>query len=290
MADFRTIPPEMGQADPTARKGASEENFPVASRLLAASHRPHVMAFYRFVRLADDIADDPELETEAKLTHIDALERALIRGEAPTAYLEPAIELRKSLAATGIPASHARQLLQAFRRDARNERCRSWGDLMLYCRYSAVPVGRYLLALHGEGMRPLASSDALCAALQILNHLQDVREDWIRLGRCYVPLTWFEQARVSPERLVEERSDERMRAIYDRLLEQVDGLLVRAEPLPRLIQDRRLRLEASVILTLAKALARKLRKSDPLARKVKLGLARRTAAVLLGLARGLYHR
>lgn len=290
MADFRTIPPQMGQAEPAARKDASEENFPVASRLLAAPLRPHVMAFYRFVRLADDVADDPDLEPEAKLAHLAALERALTQGEGAAPYLLPAHELRASLAATRVSPGHARQLLQAFRRDARNERCRSWGDLMLYCRYSAVPVGRYLLALHGEGARPVAASDALCAALQIINHLQDVREDWIALGRCYVPLAWFDSARVSPERLVETRSDDRLRAVFDRVLDQVDALLVRAEPLPRLVRDRRLRLESAVVLCLAKALARKLRRRDPLASKVTLTLAGRASAALLGLARGLAAR
>jgi hypothetical protein len=105
-----------------------------------------------------------------------------------------------------------------------------------------------------------------------------------------VPLTWFEQAKVSPERLVETESDERQRAVYDRLLDQVDALLTRAEPLPRLIENRRLRLESSVVLTLARALARKLRRCDPLAGKVKLTVAGRAAFALLGLARGLSAR
>ncbi|WP_207478553.1 squalene/phytoene synthase family protein [Arenibaculum pallidiluteum] len=290
MADHRTIQPSLSPEEPTARKTSAEENFPVASRLVSARLRPHVMAFYRFVRLADDIADDPDLEPEAKLGHLNALDKALTTGEAPTPYLAPALALRASLAATGVSPAYARQLIQAFRRDARNERCANWGDLLLYCRYSAVPVGRYLLALHGEGQRPVPASDALCAALQIINHVQDVREDWVRLGRCYVPLSWFEQARLSPERLVETRSDMRMRAVLDRVLDQVDGLLARADALPRLIEDRRLRLEASITLALAKALARRLRRDDPLARKVTLSTLGRAGAALSGLARGLAAR
>ncbi|HSK39266.1 MAG TPA: squalene/phytoene synthase family protein, partial [Arenibaculum sp.] len=178
MPEFHTIRPHPRLNEPTARKDASGENFPVASRLLPRHLRPHVEAYYGFVRLADDIADDPDLDTDVKLGHLDALERALMRGEGNAAYLAPALQLRASFALNGLPDSYARHLLQAFRRDSRNERCRTWGDLMVYCRYSAVPVGRYLLALHGEGPHATAASDALCVALQILNHLQDAHDDW----------------------------------------------------------------------------------------------------------------
>lgn len=247
-------------------------------------------AFYNFVRLADDIADDPDLDPDVKLAHLDALERALVRGESSAGYLEVAVPLHASLATTGLSSSYARHLLQAFRRDARNDRCRSWGDLMLYCRYSAAPVGRYLLALHNEGTHPIVASDALCAALQILNHLQDVRDDWCELGRCYIPTTWFEQARISPERLVERRTDPAMRAVFDRMLDQVDALLARADALPRLVRHRGLRLETAVILSLAKALARRLRRSDPLARRVRLPAGPRLWAAFGGLLRGLATR
>jgi hydroxysqualene synthase len=290
MAEFHTIPPVLGQPEPSARKFASGENFPVASRLLPRHLRPHVKAFYNFVRLADDIADDPDLDPEVKLTHLDALERALIQGECTSSYLDVAIPLHTSFSVMGLPNSYARHLLQAFRRDARNERCRSWGDLMLYCRYSAAPVGRYLLALHEEGTHAVAASDALCAALQILNHIQDARDDWCDLGRCYIPLTWFEQARISPERLVERRTDPALRAVFDRALDQVDALLARADALPRLVRHRGLRLEAAVILSLAKALAKRLRHSDPLARRVKLPARLRLWAAFGGLLRGLATR
>ncbi|EWY37004.1 squalene synthase [Skermanella stibiiresistens SB22] len=287
MAEFNIAPPTTGSAEPTAKKDAAGENFPVASRLLPKRLRPHVMAFYHFVRLADDIADDPDLEPELKLSHLDALERALVKGEAHSAYLQPALDLAASLKLTGVPDTHARQVLQAFRRDAKNTPCRTWSDLMLYCRYSAAPVGRYLLDLHGEGPKAVGPSDALCAALQILNHLQDCRDDWVDLGRCYIPRIWFEQSKVSPERLVERGSNEALRAILDRTLDQVDALLERAAPLPSLVNHRGLRLESAVILTLARALSRRLRRQDPLARRVKLTTSGRVVATLRGIASGL---
>ena len=152
MADFNIAPTKPRRPGPIARKDAGSENFPVASRLLPKHLRPHVMAFYRFVRLADDIADDPDLEPETKLAYLEALERALTSGQTKHAYLKPALELRASLQSTGVSDRHARQVLRAFRRDAVGARCHSWSDLLLYCRFSANPVGRYLLDLHGEGM------------------------------------------------------------------------------------------------------------------------------------------
>lgn len=290
MPEFDTIPPLLGPSEPRARKDASGENFPVASRLLPRRLRRHVGAFYAFVRLADDIADDPNLERETKLQYLDVLEGILLQGGPGPGYADAAATLRTSLNETGIADGYARHLLHAFRRDARNESCRTWGDLMLYCRYSAVPVGRYMLALHGEGTRAASSSDALCAALQIINHLQDVRDDWCQLGRCYVPRVWFDQAGISPEVLVERHTGPALRAVFDRALDQVDALLVRATPLPRLLAHRGLRLEAAVILTLARALACRLRRDDPLATRIRLPFHAKAGATLRGVVLGLFAR
>lgn len=287
MADFNIAPTKPRKPGPIARKDAGSENFPVASRLLPKHLRPHVMAFYRFVRLADDIADDPDLEPETKLAYLEALERALTSGQAKHAYLKPALDLRASLQTTGVSDRHARQVLRAFRRDAVGARCHTWSDLLLYCRFSANPVGRYLLDLHGEGVAAGPAADALCSALQVLNHLQDCRDDWLELGRCYIPLAWFEESGISVERLVEPQADAKLRAIFDRTLEHTDRLLERAAPLPGLIQHRGLRMEAAVILSLAESLAQRLRVRDPMKKRVALGAHHKMLAVARGLARGL---
>ena len=285
MTDFNIAPTKPRKPGPIARKDESTENFPVASRLIPKHLRPHVMAFYRFLRLADDIADDPDLEPETKLAYLEALERTLTSGQAKHAYLKPALDLRESLQTTGVSDRHARQVLRAFRRDAVGARCHSWSDLLLYCRFSANPVGRYLLELHGEGVAAGPASDALCSALQVLNHLQDARDDWTMLGRCYIPLTWFEQAGISIERLVESQSDPRLRTIFDQVLDHTDRLLERAAPLPGLIQHRGLRMEAAVILSVAESLARRLKAHDPMKKRVTLGPHHKLAAVARGLAR-----
>ncbi len=287
MADFNVVPTTTTKPGPFARKDARSENFPVASRLLPRHLRPHVLSFYKFVRLADDIADDADLEAESKLAYLDALERALTSGQAKHAYLKPALDLRASLQATGVSDRHARQVLRAFRRDSVGARCHTWSDLLLYCRFSANPVGRYLLELHGEGPEAGPAADALCSALQVLNHLQDVREDWMQLGRCYVPLAWFEEAGVSVERLVETESDAKLRGIFDRLLDHTDRLVERASALPGLIKHRGLRMEAAVILSVAESLAYRLRVRDPMKKRVELAAHQKMYALARGIARGI---
>jgi squalene synthase HpnC len=245
------------------------ENFPVASRLIRPSLRPHVLAFYAFVRTADDIADAPDLDPATKLARLGALERGLT-GDGSGDDPPVAAVLRQSLAATGLGPEHALHMLQAFRRDASQATTRSWSDLLAYCRYSAAPAGRYLLALHGEGREALAASDALCAALQILNHLQDCGADYRRLGRVYLPSDWLRQAGASVDMLAAPRTAAPLRAVLDRTLQGVAKLLATAEPLPRLIGDRGLRREAAIIYAIAKALARKLARRDPLRSRVRL--------------------
>src|SRR3546814_3843453 len=101
--------------------------------------------------------------------------------------LEKATRLRLSLAATGVAAARGTDLIAAFKQDAVKRRYADWGELLGYCRLSANPVGRYLLDLHGEDPAGYAASDALCSALQILNHLQDCQGDYRQLDRVYLP-------------------------------------------------------------------------------------------------------
>ena len=260
---------------PIASKAASQENFPVASMLLSARLRPHVMAFYAFVRLADDIADDAVLEPDQKLEYLEALDAALVAGQGDSDWRAPAAVLKRSLDETGVSNIFARELLEAFRRDARKLVCRDWRDLIDYCRYSAMPVGRYLMALHGEDDAPRPASDALCTALQILNHLQDCGDDWRRLERLYVPLNWLAAEGLTADALLAERSGPALRRVLDRVLGEVDALLHVASPLGQQMQNRRLGLEAAVIVNLATALRDALRAGDPLAERVEVSKSRR---------------
>ena len=129
-------------------KWRSAENFPVGSFLIRRDLRPHVHAFYRFARNADDIADNPGLTADEKIERLDRM--AAILDGALGEDSPAAAAMRESLIETGVTAQHCRDVLHAFRLDAVKLRYQDWDDLMAYCRYSASPVGRQLLDLHGE--------------------------------------------------------------------------------------------------------------------------------------------
>ena len=161
-------------SDAKSGKGHRDENFPVASRLIHPRHRGAIVAFYRFVRAADDVADHPDLAPDEKIRLLDALDAALTGAGPPDPEAEP---LRQVLAERGLSPRHAQDLLDAFRMDASKSRYADWGELMHYCSLSAMPVGRYVLDVHGEPRSTWAGSDPLCAALQVINHLQDCGKD-----------------------------------------------------------------------------------------------------------------
>jgi hydroxysqualene synthase len=249
-------------------KDRGDENFPVGSLLIRRDLRAHVHAFYAFARNADDIADSSTLPADEKIARLDAMEDVLL-GRRDTGS-PSAVRLRASLAATGVAPCHSTDLLIAFRRDATKLRYANWDELYDYCRYSAMPVGRYVLDLHGEDRATYEPSDALCAALQVLNHLQDCAKDLAALDRCYLPLDLLDHRGASVEDLRGGTETSGLRCVFDLLLDHVDGLNATAKKLPHRTRSRGLRLETTVIVGLAHRLARRLRRDDPLARRVKL--------------------
>ncbi|TFL16301.1 squalene synthase HpnC [Jannaschia formosa] len=264
---------------------ARDENFPVASRLLAPALRGRVMAFYRFARAADDAADDPRASPEARQARLDVLEGGLrgARGDGAGAAL------RRALAEGRAPRDaaalrEAAGLMPAFRRDAAGgTACADWDDLMGYCRSSAASVGRVLLALHGEGQAARAPSDALCAALQVLNHLQDMGGDHRLLGRRYLPGDWMAEAGARDAELGAPSLSPALARVVARTLDGVDALLAEAAPLPGRIAARGLRGQAAATLWLARRLTARLRRGDPLAARVALSRLDFARAALAGL-------
>jgi squalene synthase HpnC len=242
-------------------KDRGDENFPVGSLLIRRDLRAHVHAFYAFARNADDIADSPDLAAGEKIARLDVMEDVMLGRRVDGS--PSALRLRDSLAETGVTSRHSLDLLVAFRRDATKLRYADWDELLDYCRYSAMPVGRHVLDLHGEDRATYVPSDALCASLQVLNHLQDCAKDLAALDRCYLP-------GVSVEALRGVAASTELRVVFDSLLDRVDVLNHAAVDLPRLTRSRRLRLETAVIVGLAHRLARRLRHGDPVARRVRL--------------------
>jgi phytoene synthase len=256
-------PPSFSAAAAKTDKG---ENFPVASFLLRRELRGPVLAFYRFVRQADDIADSPDLSPEDKLAELDRLERALDAADP----VEPAAAALAEVGARYLEGpAQARRMLDAFRQDATKRRYADWDDLLGYCERSANPVGRFLLRLHREDASADPPADALCTALQILNHLQDLVPDRERLGRIYLPEPWMDEAGGEALFFAPGPSQAR-RAVLDAALDRIDDLIDEAERLVSALSSRRLAAESAVTIALARRLAARLRADDPVLGRVAL--------------------
>ena len=276
-----TPPPADGSVETPSGKWRSGENFPVGSWLIRRDLRVHVHAFYRFARNADDIADNPALAADDKVRRLDRM--AAILDGAPGEDSPAAGAMRRSLLETGVTAQHCHDVLHAFRLDATKLRYRDWDDLMGYCRYSASPVGRQLLDLHGESRDTWPPSDALCSALQVLNHLQDCAADYRNLDRVYLPLDDLARAGCTVEALVAPAASPGLRKVIASLLDRTEDLIATARDLPPRVMARGLRWESAVIVALAGRLARRLQHGDPLAARVKLPKNDFAAAFLTGI-------
>nr|WP_294577883.1 squalene synthase HpnC [uncultured Rhodopila sp.] len=262
-------------------KNRRDENFPVGSLVIAREFRAPMHCFYSFARNADDIADSPALSGRDKIFRLDVMEDVLLgrRDDGSPS----ALALRSSLAQTGVTPEHATDLLRAFRQDAVKQRYATIDELYDYCRYSAVPVGRYVLDLHRESHEARSPSDALCISLQILNHLQDCGKDLAELDRCYLPQVLLDHFNTSVNDLRRPAETPGMRRVFITLLDRVDRLNHAATELPDVVANRRLRLETAIIARLAKRLAQRLVDNDPLAGRVKLMKSDAVLAVLTSI-------
>jgi squalene synthase HpnC len=264
-----------------------DENFPVASWLIQPCHRALILAFYEFVRCADDIADHATLSAQEKVDLLDCLEQDLLGTSDGNAQ---AAVLRRALAERGMSPRHAQNLLKAFRLDATKLRYRDWDDLMGYCAYSAMPVGRFVLDVHGESRATWPASDAICAALQIINHLQDCAADYRNLDRVYIPLDALAACGLGVEALGAAKASPELRRCLAGLTERTGVLLQEGDALPNLVEDWRLALEISVIQTLAQHLTRILTRRDPLSERVHLGKLGVAGVSLVAVLKGVTRR
>jgi squalene synthase HpnC len=268
-------------------KGYRDENFPVASFLIHPRHRGPILAFYNFVRTADDIADHATLAAPEKLMLLDRLGAGLVGENSDDVA---AVRLREALAERALSPRHAQDLLAAFRLDVTKLRYRDWDDLIGYCSLSAMPVGRFVLDVHGESRSTWPANDALCAALQIINHLQDCKDDYRNLDRVYVPQDLLAAHGIGVETLGAARASPALIAALHNLAERTEQLLSESDVFPLLINDRRLALEVSVINTLAHRLTRTLIARDPLSERVHLSKPAIAGLTLAGVVGGAFRR
>jgi squalene synthase HpnC len=237
----------------------------VASFLIAPRHRAPVLAFYRFIRFADDIADHASAAPDEKLRLLEEM-RASLMGESDA--LPEGVTLRAVLKERDLSPIHALDLLEAFRRDVIKLRYRDWDDLLDYCRYSAMPVGRFVLDVHGESPATWPANDALCAALQVINHLQDCGKDYRDLGRVYIPEDALAMVGAPVAELGKPRASPGLKSVIAALARKNAGLLAISQGFAPQIRDSRLALEVDLIQTLAQDLNKKLTRRDPLSENV----------------------
>jgi squalene synthase HpnC len=264
-----------------------DENFPVASWIIHPRHRALILAFYNFVRTADDIADHATLAPEEKLRYLDLFEAELL-GKGDTQ--QEAVSLRNALAARAMPPRHALDVLVAFRMDVTKLRYENWDDVIHYCRYSAMPVGRFMLDVHGENTSTWAASDALCAGLQINNHLQDCAKDYKNLNRVYLPRDALAASGATVEMLGEAKSQPALLQCLQALAVRTEALLGDSKPLAAEVKDFRLGLEISVIQAFADRIVGMLKVRDPLSERVHLSPLELLAQSFSGIASEITRR
>jgi hydroxysqualene synthase len=245
-------------------KGHRDENFPVASWLVRRELRAPILAFYRFARAADDVADHPDAAPNQKLEQLARMEAAL-HGNGGNAE---GTALRAVLQEHSLTDQHALDLLEAFRRDVTKKRYADWADLMDYCRYSAAPVGRFVLDLHGEATTLWPANDALCTALQVINHLQDCGKDHRALDRVYIPLDALAAQGATVDDLAATHASPALLRTIEALANRTADLLAHSRGFAPAIADRRLALEVGAIQALAEDLTARLMRRDPLSQHV----------------------
>ncbi len=281
------IPAGMSRAstiETPSGKGAGDENFPVGSWLLPKELRPDVACYYAFARTIDDIADDPHLPAADKIARLEGFAAAVEGSNADPAYAK-GNKVGEMFRRRGIPSRHGTDLISAFIQDATKSRYLNWHELIGYCNRSASPVGRFLLDLHGEdpALHPL--SDALCNALQVINHLQDCGKDYADLDRVYLPTEWMSAEGTQVTDLALPQLTSGLRRVIDRALAGTELLMADARKLPRALKHPSLAAETAVIVSIADQLTRKLARRDPLAERVVLGAVGYARAGIKGLLR-----
>lgn len=216
------------------------ENFPVASILLPRRLVPAVEAIYAFARSADDIADEGDAAPADRLAALDRYERELDAIAAGLPRADPMFgRLARVVADYQLPLQPMRDLLSAFRQDVGTTRYASFGELLDYCRRSANPVGRLMLALYGAAgeARNLRESDAICTALQLINFWQDVAID-IAKGRIYIPLEDLAAHGVGEDAIARGVQDAPWRALMRFEVRRARALMLDGAPLAARLPGR----------------------------------------------------
>ena len=252
-------------------KSYSDENFPVASFLMTKKIRSIVRVFYFFARMADDIADHQKLSSNQKKNILLFFDNAISKSKKTNnKVLDKMIARFKELPSG---KKYSRNLLKAFMMDASNKKYKNWNDLLYYCKFSANPVGRFVIDAVNERKnieKIYEASDSLCTALQIINHIQDCKKDFKELNRVYIPESFFKKYSLDKKILRKSKSIENFERLKIEIVDNVMVSLRKTKLGLREIRSWRLRKETLIILNIAKRLCNLLKINDPLEKQIKL--------------------
>ena len=216
------------------------ENFPVASRLLPKRIRPAVTVIYTFARTADDFADEGNLEPAQRLEKLDAYVTCLDKIRDKSHCTDPVfIALADVITHHQLPLEPFYDLLSAFKQDVTKIRYANFGEVMDYCRRSANPVGRLLLHLFNQATpKNIACSDAICSALQLINFLQDISQDYEENNRIYMPQDELQRFNITEAHIHTCYSGDSMQRFMHMQVQRSLQLLQSGAPLGKILKGR----------------------------------------------------
>jgi len=233
-----TLPAEPPFAAPSAEAvmaRAQTENFPVASRLLRAAEREHLLAVYGFARLVDELGDSAPGDRLAALEWLSGELEAAFAGTARHPLM---CRLQASIEACRLSRAPFERLIEANRLDQRCHRYETWEQLRKYCSLSADPVGELVLAVFGQSSpERIALSDRICTALQLTEHCQDVAED-LRRGRIYLPAEDLARFGCDEGELAAAHATPAVRAVLAFEVDRARGLIAAGLPLIGMLRGR----------------------------------------------------
>lgn len=269
-------------------KNKHQENFPVGMMMFNKDIRKIVADYYRFARYADDIADNPHLKPQNKVDKLYELEEIFTGQKSYKGQKLKFVQILKDeFAKHNLSPDLATDLLIAFRKDSLGFDYQTWGQLVDYCKYSAAPVGKFMLAVHQENPSTYLPATSLCVALQIVNHVQDLKYDVSLLKRLYLPAEIMKKYHLRQEDLVQNQSSISVQKAVKHIMEKTLGLVKEGSILPELIKSLSLRIEVCIILSLTNIMIKKILKGDILAREIKLSGFDWLRGIISGIYKGL---
>lgn len=216
------------------------ENFPVASLILPKHLRRPISVIYAFARNADDFADEGDLDADMRLYKLKDYDSKLDKIAADQDVDDPVfIALADVIKQHALPLQLFHDLITAFRLDVTKKRYKDIHDVWDYCRYSANPVGRLLLHLTKEDtVENLERSDAICSALQLINFLQDIEQDFVENNRIYLPQDDMLRFHINEDDLKEKKCDDAMWQLIQQQIQYAREKMLFGKPLGNIVRGR----------------------------------------------------